>query len=238
MLGSNTTFISDVASAHGRHQSSKREGRPKPDKPEGSLPDLEGVQNESHVQREPAAPIPSTLRSPKVPLNPWNGKRVGDPGTRGELGQAINRTRRAHAGRRAFSPPSVIDDQFITNFFTWAVLRSPGGDEPTFWKDQLRVAYAQGQTSLKLAAVELGKTLFESAEYLARNRNNEQYVYDLYKTYLMREPDGPGWQHWEDEVPNVGRENVRRAFEECSEFAGILASIVPNGSPTANAASL
>jgi YD repeat-containing protein len=55
---------------------------------------------------------------------------------------------------------------------------------------------------------------------------------------LMREPDASGWAHWEGEVPNNGRENVRRAFEEAPEFAGILASIVPNGSPTANAASL
>ena len=81
LLGPNVTFVSDVASAQGQNQSSKREGRPRPGKPEGSLPDLEDVQNESHVEREPAAPIPSTLRSPKVPLNPWNGKRVGDPGT-------------------------------------------------------------------------------------------------------------------------------------------------------------
>lgn len=148
------------------------------------------------------------------------------------------RTRRAHASKSTLAPPTVLDDYFITTFFSGALLRSPAGDEPTFWKDQLRVAYAQGSTSLKLAAVELGKTLFESAEYGNRNRNDEQYVYDLYTTYLMREPDGPGWQHWEDEVPIVGRENVRRAFEECPEFAGILASIVPNGSPTANAASL
>lgn len=38
----------------------------------------------------------------------------------------------------------------------------------------------------KLAAVALGKTLFESAEYAARNRDNHCYVYDLYKTFLMR----------------------------------------------------
>jgi YD repeat-containing protein len=238
LLTPNATFFDDVVSAQGQNQSSKREGRPKAGKPEGSLPDLEDVQSESHVEREPAAPIPSTIRSLKVPLNPWNGKRVGDPGTRGDVGQAINRARRAHAGRRVLAPPSVLDDQFTTNFFTWAVLRSPGGDEPTFWKDQLRVAYSQGQTSLKLAAVELGKTLFESAEYGARNRNASEYVSDLYKTYLMREPDAGGWAHWTTEVGNVGRENVRRAFEECPEFAGILASIVPNGSATANAASL
>ena len=86
------------------------------------MPRLEDTQNESNVEREPAAPIPSTVRSPKVPLNPWNGRRVGDPGTRGEMGQATNRVRRAHASRSA-APPTVLDDQFITDFFTAALLR-------------------------------------------------------------------------------------------------------------------
>jgi YD repeat-containing protein len=54
----------------------------------------------------------------------------------------------------------------------------------------------------------------------------------------MRDPDSSGWAYWESVVPTNGRENVRRAFEEAPEFAGILASIVPNGSATANAASL
>lgn len=257
LLVPNAPLVDNSASAQGQNQSSNREGRPRPGKPEGSLPDLEEVQNESHLEREPAAPVPSTMRSPKVPLQPWNGKRVGDPGTQKELGHSRSvrddrvvaraglttplrngRTRRAHASKSALAPPTVLDDYFITTFFSGALLRSPAGDEPTFWKDQLRVAYAQGQASLKLAAVELGKTLFESAEYAVRERNNHWYVYDLYKTFLMREPDASGWEHWEGEVGNVGRENVRRAFEECPEFAGILASIVPNGSPTANAASL
>ena len=134
--------ISDV-SAQGSHQNARQEGRPKPGKPEGDLPDLEVVQNESYTEREPSPPIPSTIRSPKVPFEPWNGRRVGDPGTRGELGQVTKRTRRAHANRRAPAPPSVLDDQFIANFFTWALVRTPSGTEPTFWNDQLRVAYAR-----------------------------------------------------------------------------------------------
>ena len=137
-------LVSDAAQNSGQN----RLGRPKPGKPEGSLPDLEAVQNESRSERQPASPIPSTIRSPKVPLEPWNGRRVGDPGTRGELGQVVNRTRRAHASRRAPAPPPVLDDQFISNFFAWALVRTPSGTEPTFWNDQLRVAYAQGQTSL------------------------------------------------------------------------------------------
>ena len=238
LLVQNAWIVINSVSAQGQNSSSNREGRPRPGKPEGNLPDLEDVQNESHREHEPAPPIPSTIRSPKVPLEPWNGRRVGDPGTRGELGQVIKRMKRAHASRRAPAPPPVTDDQFIANFFTWALVRTPSGTEPTFWNDQLRVAYAQGQTCLKLAAVELGKTLFESAEYAARQRNDHWYVYDLYKTYLMREPDAPGWAYWESVVPSNGRENVRRGFEESPEFAGIIGSIVPNGSATSNAASL
>jgi len=207
----------------------QRPGKPRPGRPEGSWPNLEDVQREGKPEvgqeREAAPPIPSTLRSPKVPLQPWNGRRVGDE---------INR---AHARKRV-QPPPLLDDQFIQNFFTWTVSRAPNGDEATFWNDQLRVAYAQGQASLKLAAVALGKTLFESAEYASRGRDDHWYVYDLYKTFLLREPDASGWTYWQGQVPLNGRVNVRRAFEEAPEFAAILASIVPNGSATANAASL
>jgi YD repeat-containing protein len=220
-------------------------GKPRPGRPEGVLPDLEAVKKD--VERQAPPPLPSTIRSPKNPLQPWNGRRVGDPGT--QMGQGFgkvnnvvasnkHRTRLAHARRKMLVPPPLLDDQFIQNFFTWTVSRAPSGTEPTFWNDQFRVAYAQGQTSLKLAAVELGKTLFESAEYAARNRDNHWYVYDLYKTFLMRDPDASGWAYWESVVPANGRENVRRAFEVCSEFETIVNSITPNGSATANAASL
>lgn len=236
LCGPNALWWFPDTTVWAQNPNSRREGRPRLGKPEGSLPNLEDVQAESQIEREPAMPVPSTIRSPKNPLEPWNGKRVGDPGTRGEVGQAL-KVRRAHA-RRNVAPPTVWDDQFIANFFNWAVVRTPTGSEPTYWNDQLRVAYAQGQTSLKLAAVELGKTLFESAEYGNRLRTDHWYVYDLYKTYLMRDPDSSGWAHWESQVPLNGRENVRRAFEESPEFAGIIASILPNGSATAAAASL
>lgn len=216
-------------------RSAERTPRPRPGKPEGTLPDLDEVQRESRLEREPPAPVHSTVRSAKIPQQPWNGRRVGDP-PEGKLDHPDER--RAHARRRISHALAVLDDQFVQSFFTAAVLRSPNNDEATFWSDQLRVAYAQGQTSVKLAAVALGKTLFESAEYAARNRDNHWYVYDLYKTFLMRDPDASGWAYWESVVPPNGRENVRRAFEEAPEFAGIVAGIVPNGSATADAASL
>ena len=71
---------------------------------------------------------------------------------------------------RVSAPPPVLDHAFVDNFFDWALLRNANGTEATYWNDQLRVAYPKGSSSVKLAAIELGKTLFESAEYAARNR--------------------------------------------------------------------
>ncbi|HET6852593.1 MAG TPA: DUF4214 domain-containing protein, partial [Pyrinomonadaceae bacterium] len=198
------------------------------------MPNLEAVRSEWQVQREPAVPVPSSIRSPKNTGRPWDGRRVGDPEPAGKL----DSTRRAHARRRASPPPQVLDDQFVQNYFTFALGRNPSSSEAIYWYDQLRVAYGQGQGSVKLAAIELGRTLFESAEYAARNRDAHWYVYDLYKTYLMRDPDTGGWATWEALVPTNGREYVRRGFEESGEFATLVGTIVPNGSASSNAASL
>jgi YD repeat-containing protein len=162
-------------------------------------------------------------------------------------GDMLKRTKRNHAGRpmltrgllrRAASPTPLGDDQFIQNFFYWALLRYPNSTELAYWDEILRTAYPQGQTAMQISIRELGMTLFESAEYSARNRSNYDYVYDLYKTYLMRDPDQGGWNFWTGQVPIAGRENVRHAFEECGEYFNLVATLTPNGSASGNAASL
>ncbi len=240
-----------IGAGQDQPRGARRAGRPKPGKPEGVLPNLDEIQNESQLEREAPPPIPSTIRSQKNSGKPWDGRRVGDPDARRGLDQAVrtergsagsdlarNKTRRAHARGRMHTPPPVPDNQFVQNFFTWALERNPTSAESTYWHDQLRVAYGQGQTSLKLAAIELGRTLFESAAYAARNRQPAEYVSDLYKTYLMREPDVGGWTMWKGLVPSHGPEYVRRGFEESGEFATLIANMTPNGLPTSNAASL
>src|ERR1044072_4984226 len=238
LLLPNVSLLSEASQGQG--QGASRSPRPGPKKPEGTLPDLEDVKNESHVEREAPPPIPSTVRAHKNPEQPWNGRRVGDPETQQrpvDQPDEEKHTRRAHARRRT-APQPLYEDQFIQNFFSLALLRSANADETLFWNYQLRAAYNQSQTSLKLAAIELGKTLFDSASYAARNRDNHWYVYDLYKTFLMRDPDSSGWAYWESQVvPNV-RDNVRRAFEEAPECATLLSTIVLSGPVGSNPASL
>ena len=255
-LSSISLLVSGLA--QGLNDFSEQKGKPRRDKPEGDLPNLDEVQNESLLEREAMPPIPSTTRSPRNAGKPWDGRKVGDPELKEKpdrsadpsrfpdnpdlsrslalISKERRRTQRAHA--RVKAPPPVLDDQFVQNFFTWALARNPTSLETTYWYDQMRVAYGQGQSSLKLAAIEFGRTLFESAQYAGRNRNAHWYVYDLYKTYLMREPDAGGWAMWEALVPTHGREYVRRGFEESGEFSSLIANITPNGSPTTSAGSL
>jgi YD repeat-containing protein len=244
-----------IEAAQSRREVPEQKAQPRPGKPEGLWPNLDDIRKESRVERQPPPPIASTIRSKKNTGKPWDGRRVGDPwpqekmdqvrerGSAGSLPPSLiarrnQRIRHAHAWRRVSPSPLVLDNQFVQNFFSGALLRNPFSDENTYWYDHLRVAYGQGQEALKLAAIEFGRTLFESAEYAARNRDNHWYVYDLYKTYLMRDPDSTGWANWEAAVPTYGREYVRRGFEESAEFATLISNLLPNGSPTSNAASL
>src|SRR6185369_11836794 len=71
-----------------------------------------------------------------------------------------------------------------------------------------------------------------------RTRSAHDYVYDLYRTYLMREPDAGGLAYWEPLVSSNGREYVRRGFEESGEFATLLATISLSGSAGTNPSSL
>lgn len=154
------------------------------------------------------------------------------------------RARLNHAGAGVPPPPSFVDYQYVQNTYQMALARQPNSAEQSYWNDILRAALthgsslAHGQTAMVLAAREIGKTLFESAEYAARNRSNHDYVYDLYKTYLLRSPDSGGWAFWEGLVPALGREDVRRAFDESGEFAYDVSTVTSGGSPSTTVSSL
>jgi hypothetical protein len=97
-------------------------------------------------------------------------------------------SKRNHALARAAVAAPVTDDWYLQNFFSYALLRQANSTEQGYFDDIMRAAYAHGQTSMVMAVREMGKTVFESAEYAARGTSNHVYVQNLYETYLMREP--------------------------------------------------
>jgi len=157
-------------------------------------------------------------------------------------------SRRLHHARSTTTPlfpTGINDDWYVGNFFSYTLGRAPSTSgspsEQTYWYNMVRSAGPHGQPSMTLAVREMGMTLFESAEYAARNRTNHEYVCDLYETYLLRYPDSGGWTFWEGLLnpPNsFTREQVRRAFDESGEYINDVATIVNHGSISGAVASL
>ncbi len=233
--------------------------RPQPGRPEGTFPNLDEVRRRRQVPPSAAPAIPSSIRSRRKPLVPRNGRRVGDEAEvvapqeslvgsarqSSKTSRSVIKKARSHHPR--ISSPPLADDQYMQNFFYWALTHAPNAAEATYWMDMQRSAYANGQGSLVLAIREMGKTLFESAEYARRDNGHRldmdyahrhAYVRDLYLAYLMREPDPGGWSFWEGLVQTLGHEAVRRAFDESTEFINLVNTISLSGSPSSAVSSL
>ena len=126
---------------------------------------------------------------------------------------------------------SYTAEQYVRNFYQSALARQPNSTELQNWLSSLQSAYAQGPTQFLAVMQNLGVTLFGSQEYINRNRSDHDFVYDLYKAYLYREPDQGGWDWWTSQVPPNGRGNVRLAFDVCPEFSFRVAGISPYSPP-------
>ena len=113
---------------------------------------------------------------------------------------------------------SYTADQYVKNFYQGALNRQPNSTELQNGLSSLQTAYAQGPSQFLTAMQSLGETIFSSQEYANGNRSDHDYVYDLYKTYLLREPDAGGWAFWESQVPVNGRAAVRNGFAWSYEF--------------------
>lgn len=148
-------------------------------------------------------------------------------------GQSVSRAERYsydRYGNRANSY-SYNAEQYVRNFYQSALGRQPSASELQYWLGQLQAAYVQGPSQYLSTMSALGDALFSSSEYAARGRSDHDYVYDLYKAYLFREPDQGGWDFWTSQVPYNGRAGVRNGFAGSIEFNWKMAGTSPYSLP-------
>lgn len=109
-------------------------------------------------------------------------------------------------------------EQFVEAFYRGALDRPPTAAEKNDRVARLRNAQAQSHGAVLAEAQALGRALFESAEYAARQRSNEEFVNDLYWAYLQRAPDSGGYLHWLEYTRVNGRPATVTAFAVSIEF--------------------
>lgn len=114
-------------------------------------------------------------------------------------------------------PSAFIDgDSFVIAFYQGAFARDPDGTELSDELDLL--AAATTGVNFYAAAVDIGDRLFHSAEYLARGRDDEEFITDLYSAYLARVPDPEGFAFWLAELGATDRDHLLEAFADSPEF--------------------
>lgn len=85
---------------------------------------------------------------------------------------------------------------FIENAWEVALNRFATQEEWQVWHDRLITAKAQGQSQFLNTARWLEQEFYRSSEYIARNRSNSEFVEDVFRSHLFREPTEPERAYW------------------------------------------
>jgi serralysin len=119
----------------------------------------------------------------------------------------------------------------IVDFYRGLLARLPDNAGFAFWVQQFRTAQCQGAAAVTAQAEAISSAYALSGEYAARNRNNAQYVGDLYNAFLRRGGDLAGVQFWIGQVATGAqtREQVRKAFVASPEFSARVQAIIAQG---------
>jgi len=119
----------------------------------------------------------------------------------------------------------------LLDLFRGAYGRLPDSAGFNFWLDRLRTAQCQGALAVTFEVGSMSSLFFTSAEYSLRNRNDRDYVGDLYNAYMRRGPgaDTAGFNYWVGRIPTLGRDGVRAQFVPSAEFQNRVTDVVNAG---------
>lgn len=129
---------------------------------------------------------------------------------------------------------------FLEEAFWGALDREPTQIEWETWHDGLLQAKLLGATPFLTKAIELETMLFNSPDYAARSRTDEQYVEDIFNSHLLRTPTVAERDYWLAVMANYPRtyNQVRRRqsmleeFQALPEFAELVSGLVDSSTPT------
>lgn len=116
----------------------------------------------------------------------------------------------------------------ITRYYQSILGRSPDANGFNFWQGEIGRAQRLGidtKESFRLMASQF----FASDEYIGKNRGNNQYITDLYKTFLNRSPDAGGLNYWLSQLAaGLPRSVVMYTFMFMPEFSSYMQGLLGN----------
>jgi peptidoglycan/xylan/chitin deacetylase (PgdA/CDA1 family) len=113
-----------------------------------------------------------------------------------------------------FAAANTKVEEFVTRFYTNALERQPDAAGLNSWVSQI--------AAKKVTGAQFASGIIFSAEFTAKNKDNEEFVTILFRTLYNREPDAAGFDSWVN-LLNTGqsRQFVLAGFTNSAEFKSI-----------------
>jgi hypothetical protein len=93
----------------------------------------------------------------------------------------------------------------------------------------MRSAQCSGAAAVRNLTYQIALAFIQSNEYTNRQRNNNQYVEDLYNGILKRGADPTGYMHWVNLLKTYTRQQMLRFFTESPEFQTRVQAVIDAG---------
>jgi hypothetical protein len=141
--------------------------------------------------------------------------------------QALNgETTTLKSGAR-FQHSNILN--LVTMYYNNILGRAPDEAGLDNWLSEIERITSLG-IDIKEGFIALAKLFFNSTEYLLRNATNQQYVTDLYVTFLNRTPDAAGLASWVHRLSQgLTRDMLISEFANSAEFELYLDGIFVTG---------
>jgi hypothetical protein len=105
----------------------------------------------------------------------------------------------ANPQAKAASSSAKNATTLITDYYQSILGRAPDPGGLAYWEAQATLIQGLG-ANVNETWRSLAITFFNSAEYRAFNRTNDQYLRDLYATFFKRAPDSGGLAYWMGQI--------------------------------------
>jgi hypothetical protein len=131
----------------------------------------------------------------------------------------------SNAGTATVGLTGTGDQSLSTHFYQSILRRNPDAPGKSFWDGEAaRLAGLGANVNETWYAMAI--SFFFSAEYAGFNRNDTDYVTDLYNTFFNRAPDAPGLANWTGQLAQgMPREVVLASFLFSPEFTAFTQSV-------------
>jgi Domain of unknown function (DUF4214) len=119
----------------------------------------------------------------------------------------------------------------VVDFYRGFLNRLPDTGGFNFWLARLRAAQCQNAAAVNAEVNAISSGFLASAEYTSRQRNNRDYVADLYYAFLRRGGELAGFNYWSGQLDTSAqtREQLRQAFLNSAEFQTRVQQIIAQG---------